>query len=457
MSNKKLFGTDGVRGVTNDFINPEFVVRLSQAIGTFFGEGSSILIGMDARAGSYFIKHVVTGSLLSQGIRVYDAGLVPTPALQYYVKEKGFDGGVMITASHNPPNYSGIKVIMGDGVEIPRSVEKEVERIFWEGKFKKAYWRVLGYDSFRVYDVIDYYINGVIEKVNVEVIKKAGFKVVVDGANSVGSLSTPKLLRKLGVNVYTINTDISHIPNRAPEPTPESLKSLSSAIKTWGADFGVAHDGDADRAIFVDDAGEVISGDRTAVLLCKHIALDRRDNLPKRVITAVSSSTIIEDVLRDYGIDIVWTKVGSVGIARKMMEIGAMAGFEENGGFMFPPQQYVRDGAMSIALMLEYLAMNSTSLREEVRKLPKRYLIKTKIPLKPGTDLNKVIGMLQQKFKNQRIVLVDGIKVIGKDQWFLVRPSGTEPLLRIFVEAADREEMEKLLNNLLKSVKQVLK
>ncbi len=457
MISNRLFGTDGVRGITNDFMNPEFVVRLSGAIGTFFGKGSRLLVGMDARAGSYFIRHVVIGTLLSEGLKVYDAGLIPIPALQYYIKENGFDGGIMITASHNPPEYSGIKVIMGDGVEAPRNVEKEIEEIFWEKKYLRTDWRSLGYDSFRVYDVIDYYINGVIEKVDAEVIRKTGFKVVVDGANSVGSLSTPKLLRRLGVKIYTINTDISHIPNRAPEPTPESLKNLSSAVRVWGADFGVAHDGDADRAIYVDSDGEVISGDRTAVLLCKHLALDRRDNLPKRVVTAVSSSTIIEDALRDYGIEIVWTKVGSVGIARKMMEIGAMAGFEENGGFMFPPHQYVRDGAMSIALMLEYLAMNGTSLREEVLKLPRRYSIKTKVPLKPGVDLNKVNEALQQVFGDQRVITVDGIKVIGKDYWFLVRPSGTEPVLRVFVEAADKEKMEKLLNSVLNCVKQVLK
>ena len=454
---RRLFGTDGVRGVTNDFMNPEFITQFSEAIGTFFGKGSRILVGMDARAGSYFIRHVITGVLLSLGIKVYDAGLVPTPALQYYIKNNGFDGGIMVTASHNPPEYSGVKVIMGDGVEAPRNIESEIEKIFWEGRFKRVNWRLLGYDSFRIHDVIDYYINGVVEKVDEDVIKKAGFKVVVDGANNVGSLSTPKLLRRLGVKVYTINTDISHIPNRAPEPTPESLQNLSIAVRDWRADFGVAHDGDADRAIYVDGDGEVISGDRTAVLLCKHIVLDRRDNLPKRVVTAVSSSTIIEEVLKDYGVDIVWTKVGSVGIARKMMEIGAMAGFEENGGFMFPPHQYVRDGAMSIALMLEYLAMNSTTLEEEVRKLPQRFLIKTKIPLKPGIKLDNVFKMLLKEFRNERIITVDGVKVIGEDYWFLVRPSGTEPVLRVFVEAANKEDLEKLLNSLLNSVKQVLK
>ena len=458
MAGKKLFGTDGVRGITNKHITPQFIARLAQAIGTYFGEGSRILVGQDARAGSYFTSHIVIGTLLSEGIKVYSAGLAPTPALQYYVKERGFDGGIIVTASHNPPEYSGLKVILSDGVEASKDVEREIEELFWENKSPQTDWRSLGYDAVKVNDVIDVYVDAIIDKVDVETIKRRGFRVAVDGANSVGSLSTPRLLRKLGVKVYSINTEISHEPNRPPEPGPESLQALSEAIKVWDADFGVAHDGDADRAIYVDNEGNVIPGDRTAVLLCKHILANRKDNLPKRVITAVSSSTIVEEVLKEYGVEVVWTKVGSVGIARMMMKIGAMAGFEENGGFMFPPHQYVRDGGMSIALMLEYLSKERKSLKDEISSLPSRYLVKGKVSITPGTDIQPVLEEVLKHFgSSARVIRVDGIKVIDKESWFLIRPSGTEPIIRIFTEAPKKEEAEKLLNLLMSQIKQVLK
>ncbi len=435
-----------MRGVVNDLMNPQFVVRLSLAIGAYFGKGASIIVGRDARAGSSFITHIVIGSLLSEGLKVYDAGLTPTPALQYYVKEGGFDGGVMVTASHNPPEYDGIKVIMGDGIEAPRSVEEEIEKIFHEERFTHVPWNLLGEDARKVGDVNDRYIRGIIDKVDTDLIRGKGFRVAVDSANNVGSLTTPKLLRMLGVKVVAVNSEISPIPARKPEPTPENLKDFSKAVRTLHMDLGVAHDGDADRAIFLDSEGDVIPGDLSALVLCRHIAKYRKDNTPRRVVTAVSSSTIVEDVLREYGIVIVWTKVGSVVIARKMVELGAMAGFEENGGFMYPPHQYVRDGAMSTALMLEHLAMEGRGLREIISEFPKRHIIKTKIPLPSREKLPKIYEMLEGSFPDARAIKVDGIKLIGKGFWVLVRPSGTEPILRIFVEAGDREEAEKLLN-----------
>ncbi len=453
---RRLFGTDGVRGVTNETMTPDFVLRLSLAIATYFPKGSSILLGRDARAGSYFISKIVSGALISEGIRVYDAGLVPTPALQYYVKEKGFDGGIMVTASHNPPEYTGIKVILSDGVEAPRDVEKEIEANFWEGKSRLVSWQELGWEVKRVDDVIDFYVDSIIGKVDAELIRRRRFKVAVDPANNVGGLSTPKMLRSLGVKLVTINSEISHIPSRQPEPTPESLGTLSNVVLSEGADIGVAHDGDADRAVFVDDLGRVISGDRTALILCRHIVLNRKDKSPRRVVTAVSSSTIVEEELSRYGVETVWTKVGSVIIARKMMEIGALAGFEENGGFMYPPHQYVRDGAMSVALMLEYLAKERRKMSEVIAELPDRYLIKTKVPLRDRERLQEVYEYVAQTFSGDRIITVDGVKVIGHGYWFLIRPSGTEPVLRIFVEADFKEQAEKLLNDLKRILKSVL-
>lgn len=452
----RLFGTDGVRGVINEDLKPELVVRLALAIATYFGSGSSILIGRDARAGSELIQDIVSGVLASSGLRVYDAGLTPTPALQYNVKERGFDGGVMVTASHNPPQYSGLKVVLPDGIEAPRGVEEEIEKIFSEESFRRVSWKELRHRRTSVNDVNEFYVEGIIEHVDVSKLRK-NFKVVVDPANNVGALTTPKLLRMLGVRVLTVNGDLTHQPFREPEPVQENLEYLSSIVRDVRADFAVAHDGDADRAIFIDDLGRYIPGDRSATLLCKHIVVNRRDNLPRRVVTAVSSSTMIEDLLREHGVEVVWVRVGSIVIARTMQSLGAMAGFEENGGFMYAPHQMVRDGAMTTALMLELLGSEGVSLSELYDRLPKRHLIKTKVPLRDKNLVSSLVEKISSSYGNYRSITIDGVKVIGPDFWFLVRPSGTEPLLRVFVEAGDERRANEILKDLLRITGEVLR
>jgi len=411
-----------------------------------------VLVGCDSRAGNSFLVKAVVSGLLSTGMKVFYAGLTPTPALQLYVRDKGFDVGVMVTASHNPPEYSGLKVVMGDGIEAPRDVEESIEEIYHELTFRRVTWTALGYDVKVVDDVNDYYISKVVEKVDREVISKKGLKVVIDCANNVGSLTTPHVLRGLDVKVLTLNCDISHIPYRNPEPTPENLTDLVSVVRSVNADLGIAHDGDADRAIFVDSLGRVLQGDRSALMLCDHILNNKRLRIPKKVVTAVSSSTVVEEVLSKYGVEVIWTKVGSINIARTMMREGSLLGFEENGGFMYGVHQYVRDGAMATALMLEYLAYSGLTLHQLYDKLPKMYVVKTKVSVDPRSkDLifERLKTKLLEVFSGGRVIDVDGIKFITSDYWFLVRPSGTEPLIRIYVEARDEVLANKVLNNIL--------
>lgn len=447
MSSGRLFGTDGVRGVLNADLTPEVVLRLALAIGTYFGPGSRLVVGSDMRSGNTLLTNVVIGGLLSTGVRVVDAGLVPTPALQYYVRSRGFDGGVMVTASHNPPEYNGIKVVMSDGVEAPRKVEEELEEIYYESRFRRVPWREISNSVERVYDVIDHYVKSIAELVDRERISRSGLKVVVDPANNVGALSTPKLLRSLGAKPVVINGDLSYVPSRSPEPSPENLGDLVATVKGVNASLGVAHDGDADRAIFVADGGTYVPGDVSAVLLCKHIIKNRGEKSPPRVVTAVSSSTLVSKALSAYGVEVVWTRVGSIVISRTMMEIGAIAGFEENGGFMYPRHQYVRDGAMSSALMAELLSYEKTSLSTLLEGLPRRYIVKRRVYV--GRELlPKVFERIRDRFSGSEFVDIDGLKGISDRYWFLVRPSGTEPLVRVFVEA----DTEQLVNEVLKEL-----
>ncbi len=448
----RLFGTDGVRGVFNVDLTPEVALKLGLAIGSYFGSGSRIIVGNDFRAGSLSLSNAVISGLLSCGIRVYYAGFTPTPALQYYIKEKGFDGGVMITASHNPPQYNGIKVIMDDGIEASREVEKVIEDYYFSLRFKRVKWRYVLNQVYSVHDVNDFYVRGVLKLVDKDLISKRGFKVVADLANNVSSLTTPKLLRELSVKVLTINGDMSHEPYRTPEPNRESLSDLYKVVTAVGADLGLAHDGDADRVIFIDELGNFIPGDYSATLLARYLVERDRDS-PKRVVTAVSSSVVVEEVLKPLGVEVIWTKVGSIGIARLMKRVGALCGFEENGGFMYPKHQYVRDGAMTIALMLEYLAKEKTTLSKALSTIPKYYLIKTKVPMDRERAF-RMVEKVKEVYSKHKYIDIDGVKVFEKDYWFLVRPSGTEPLLRVIVEGRTKGIAEKVLSELMKLIKE---
>ena len=450
----KLFGTDGVRGITNEQLSPILALKLGMAIGSFFGYNSKILVGRDGRAGGDMLVHAVIAGLQSAGAKVYYAGYTPTPALQYVVKIEDFDGGVVVTASHNPPEYNGIKVVGPLGIEIDRDKEKEIEEIFFEERFRRASWRLLVSDVSPYPGVVDKYVRGILGLVDKALIRKKRYRVVVDCANNVGSLATPKLLRELGVSVYTLNCDVNPIPSREPEPTPSTLRELSAIVKTVSADLGVGHDGDADRVIIVDDNGEVWWGDRTAALLSAYIGENKLKKAPRRVFTAVSSSTLVEEYLANYGIEVRWTPVGSVHISYSLLREGGIAGFEENGGFMYPPHQLVRDGAMTVALFLEYMAVENKSSSTLYSMLPRYYAIKTKIPMPRDLAL-KVVDSVKSHYTGlgYRVITIDGVKVFGEDWWVLVRPSGTEPVLRIMAEARSEEKAKTVVEKITQLIR----
>lgn len=450
----KLFGTDGVRGVVGKELIPQFITKFALAVGAFFNEGARILVGMDNRGGNEAIKRIIEGTLILSGLKVYDAGLTPTPALQYVVKTEGFDGGIMITASHNPPEYSGIKVIGPHGIEVDRDEEKIIEEYFWEEKYRVVPWRSAAEKVLKYPFVNDLYIDSIVSKVDVGKIARRGFKVLVDPANNVGALTTPKILKKLGVKPIVVNGNLDVEPARYPEPTPDNLLETAKVVPQYGCTLGIAHDGDADRAILIDEKGRIHWGDRTAVLLAKHLVVNRGER--GRVYTGVSSSTIIENVLKQLNIEVVWLKVGSVDIAHAMRKAGdALCGFEENGGFMYPPHQYVRDGGMTTALFLEYLATETKNASDLFDELPFYHTIKTKYKMTRDLALI-VVEKVKEEFRNERLITIDGVKVISNDYWVLVRPSGTEPLLRVMIEARNEEIAKQLLERIDRIVNEVV-
>ena len=450
---RRLFGTNGIRGVVNEELTPDFCARVGLAVGTYFG-GGDILIGRDARLSGPVIASAVVSGLLAAGCRVFDAGLAPTPTLQYAVKHLGMDGGVIITASHNPPEYNGIKVLRPDGVELSREQEKEVEAIFFESRFKPAAWHAVGSPR-HLEGVVEAHVKGVEEHVDRELIAKRRFKVVLDPANGVGVLPALPLLRDLGCKVVLLNGEIDgRFPGRSPEPKPESLGKLAAITRASGADLGVAYDGDADRAIFADELGRVHWGDKSFALVIKWFLARRPGEL---VVTPVSSSSLISDVVEAYGGKLVWTPVGSVVVSHKMMELQAKLGGEENGGIFYGPHQPVRDGPMSTALILQILAEERRPLSALMDELPRYYLAKASVrcphELKPAA-----LDILRAKFRHAEVTTIDGVRVWYDDGTsVLMRPSGTEPIFRIYAEARDEERLKEALAEHVALVREAVK
>jgi phosphomannomutase/phosphoglucomutase len=451
----RLFGTDGIRGITNQEMNVLFALKVGMAIGTYFGEGSRILMAKDARSGGEMLTRAVQSGLMSVGVKVFDAGYLPTPGLQYGVKTLGYDGGVMITASHNPPEYNGIKVIGSNGVEVDRESEVRIEQIYFEARFNSLPWNRVSQEVRREDRVAEVYTKGILQHVDLERVRQRNFKVVIDGANSVGSLTTPMVANALNCKTLGVNTNLDYnFPARVPEPTVETLKDTAEVVRSVKADLGVAHDGDADRAVFIDSEGRVQWGDRSGTLL-SYWASRKSPSFPKRVFTAVSSSSLVEEYLSKVGINVNFTKVGSVIIAHTLLREGGVAGFEENGGFIFPAHQFVRDGAMSFALMLDMLATERISSAELFNTLPRYYTAKTKVPLTNDIDLDRVYNRLIEVYGGKgKVITVDGVKVVSRDFWFLVRKSGTEPILRIMVETKDQEKLNELTQEIVRLITQ---
>jgi len=433
-----LFGTNGVRGIANEYVNPELAINLARSLGTYMSSKGTVAIGCDTRISGQMLKSAAIAGALSSGLNVIDVGTVPTPSIQYYVRDHA-DAGIVITASNNPREYNGIKFIAGDGSEFSRDGEKDIEKIYYSGKYAIASWEKTG--SFRIDPgVNEYYIRNIIKSVNAEAIRSRRFKIVADTGCGAGSLTLPFLLRELGCQVLTLEAQPDWtFPWRNPEPLPEALTELTNLVKMTGADLGAAHDGDADRIVFVDENGQFINDEVLLAMMAKYMVEHEKGPL----VTPVSSSQRMADVARDAGVELYWTAVGSINVARKMMEVNAVFGGEGNGGLIFHKHQYCRDGAMACAKVLEILA-GGKKLSELAKSVPQYFNAKTKIPSK-NTQTTMEIVKQEASGTGYMLDTTDGVKIWYEDGWVLIRPSGTEPIFRVFAEAKNQERAEELM------------
>lgn len=434
---QRMFGTNGVRGIVNEDMNAELALQMGKAIGKFFG--GSVAIATDSRVSGDMIKAAVSAGLMATGCTVVDLGIVPTPAIQYYVKTNDDAvGGVMITASHNPPMFNGIKCIDGDGTEMPREKEEEIE-ILYASDIPCRPWNEIG--TIETYGTAgEEYIDAVLSHVDVAAIRKAKLTAVVDCANGAACVTTPLLMKKLGVRAVTLNADIQgEFPGHLSEPTAENLKDLLALTKFVGADLGCAHDGDADRAVFATNTGEFVPGDKSLSLIAKTTVTADKGGI---IVTPVSSSSMVEEVVTNAGGKLVYTAVGSPVVARRMMAESSKFGGEENGGLIFAEHQYCRDGAMTIAKMLESI-VKFGPLVKQLEELPVYYTDKRKIEC-PNNRKNDLIEAMKEKFSpGNKVDLTDGMKILFSDGgWVLLRPSGTEPIFRIYSESKDKSIAE---------------
>lgn len=430
--NRRLFGTNGVRGVFGSELTLDLIVDLSYSLSTYY-ENGPIVVGCDGRESSPIISGIVRSTINSAGVDVSNAGLLPTPCLQYAVKSLDYNGGIMITASHNPPEYNGIKPIAADGVEISREDELDVEAIYYSKRFSK----IDGYGlDFPDPLVINSYLNDVTQLIDVESIRKRRFTIALDAGNGVQATVAPLLAERLGCKIVALNSTIDGtFPARGPEPTLDNLQVLSSIVRGTKADLGVAYDGDGDRSIFCDEKGVVQPGDRTGATIVSHLLTTKHKGAD--VVCPINSTMAVSIVANEAGSKVIHTKVGSVEVSREMIKRKSIIGLEENGGFMYGKLNEVRDGVMTTALVLDMMATEKQTLSTLMSSLPKIFQYKAKFRCNKQ-KANEVVQSCLKHGSFQNVETLDGAKIwIDKETWVMVRPSGTEPLVRMYAESTD--------------------
>jgi phosphomannomutase/phosphoglucomutase len=445
---KRLFGTNGVRGIVGKDLTPEMVLTIGEALGTM--RKGYIAVGRDTRTSGETLVKAVKSGLLATGCNVADCGILPTPALQYLIKEQ-FDGGAMITASHNPPEYNGVKIIEADGTEMGDEETLKLEQLIFEPSFSPQSWEHIGHEIAAPY-LTRKYIQAIVhqfpDKVGSEI------SVVVDPGSGPACLTTPQILTEMGCRVLTLNGVMDGtFPGRLPEPSSEGLKELAELVVSSGAAFGVAHDGDADRAVFIDEKGQFVEENREFALIAQHICHQKKGTL----VTPVSTSSVVEMVVKNEGCTITYTPVGSIYVARTMRSLiekgnEVVFGGEGNGGLIFPEHQFCRDGGMTAAMMVFILALTGQPLSTMINALPKRSMIKDKISTSHGTQ---VLESLKTVYSQESLDLTDGVKILRKDSWALVRASGTEPIIRIIIDADSHNHGKVFYNELMDHIAKI--
>lgn len=452
---KSISGIRGtIGGKISENLTPIDAVKFSAAYGTWLKsnlnkEKCKVVIGRDARISGQMISQLVSSTLQGLGIDVIDLGLSTTPTVEIMVPYLNADGGIILTASHNPKEWNALKLLNNKGEFVSGDDGAEILKIAENDDFNFAEVDDLGkYEQFS--DAIDIHINQIIQLplVNTEAIAAKKFKVVIDAVNSTGGISIPPLLDKLGVEYVKMYCEPNgHFPHN-PEPLKEHLTDISAKVVEEKADFGIVVDPDVDRLAIISEDGEMFGEEYTLVAIADYVL----GKTPSATVSNLSSSRALRDIANKHGQAYAASAVGEVNVVEKMKKLGAQIGGEGNGGIIYPELHYGRDSLVGIALFLSHLAEQNLSVKELRDSYPSYFMAKKKIELTPEINVDQLLNQIQEKFKSEEISTIDGVKIDFADEWVHLRKSNTEPIIRIYTESTSQEKADQLADKFIEEL-----
>ena len=452
---KSISGIRGtIGGRTGDTLNPLDIVKFTTAYATFIrrhttnGSGK-IVVGRDARMSGQMVDSIVSGTLVGMGFDVLNIGLATTPTTELAVTMSGADGGIIITASHNPRQWNALKLLNSHGEFLTKDDGNEVLDIAEREDFEYAEVDHLGkiindssFDDRHIESVLN------LNLVDAEAIRKAGFKVCVDSINSVGGVILPKLLDRLGVEYKFLNAyptgDFAHNP----EPLEKNLSGIMDEMKTGAYNLGIVVDPDVDRLAFICEDGRMFGEEYTLVSVADYVL----SHTPGNTVSNLSSTRALRDVTQQHGGTYTAAAVGEVNVTTKMKEVGAVIGGEGNGGVIYPESHYGRDALVGIALFLSSLAHKGCKVSELRATFPEYFIAKNRIDLTPSTDVDAILEKVKQLYANEQVNDIDGVKIDFPDKWVHLRKSNTEPIIRVYSEASTMEAADALGKQIMQVV-----
>lgn len=454
---KSISGIRGtIGGHVGDTLNPLDIVRFTSAYAMFIrkargAEGSGkIVVGRDARISGDMVRNVVCGTLMGTGFDVIDIGLATTPTTELAVRMSGADGGIIITASHNPRQWNALKLLNSEGEFLSKADGNEVLSIASNEDFVYADVDSLGhYVSDSTYN--KKHIDAVLglSLVDVEAVRKAKFRVCVDTINSVGGIILPELLESLGVEYEILNGEPNGDFSHNPEPLEKNLGGIMERMRGGGFDLGIVVDPDVDRLAFICEDGRMFGEEYTLVSVADYVL----SHTPGNTVSNLSSTRALRDVTERHGGKYTASAVGEVNVTTKMKEVGAVIGGEGNGGVIYPECHYGRDALVGIALFLSSLAHKGCKVSELRASFPNYFIAKNRIDLTPTTDIDAILAEVKEMYADQQVNDIDGVKIDFPDKWVHLRKSNTEPIIRVYSEAATMEEADALGKQIMQVVK----
>jgi len=439
----------GVRGVVGDSLTPALLTRFAQAFGTYTGAGT-VVVGRDTRTSGEMVRQAVIAGLLSSGCRVVDLEVCPVPTVQLAVRHRRAQGGIAITASHNPAEWNALKFIGPDGLFLGAGTARELLDIYHQGEYVK----VAGADMRsveRMTDGLDLHLKAILDAVGPLPRGPRRLRVALDACNGAGALIAPRLLEALGVDVVPINITPDGLFPRAAEPLPENLGALCDAVRVNHCDIGFAQDMDADRLAVVSELGEPIGEDYTLVLATWYV-LGRQ---PGPVVANLSTTAALDEVARRFNCPIVRTKIGEANVTERMRAERAVIGGEGNGGVIYPSINFARDSQVGMALILHLLAGSGKTVSELMAELPRFCMVKEKLTC-PSNKIPDVLRMVKREYADMPMDTRDGVKVMLPNGWFHVRGSNTEPIVRVVAEAPTEAEARRVVQDVFGRVARVV-